>query len=111
MLLPNIRKWDIFIENSFWKIIHFLDNINIETNRNRNSKQKYIINIVNVYSNYDKWYQHIMNLVNDVTRAQRTLMNTIGLTIVSMVNLLIFFNMLNPSLNIFKTSFLISRIG
>ena len=32
-LLPNIRKWDRFIENVSWKMTHFLENIIAETNR------------------------------------------------------------------------------
>ena len=31
-LLPNIGKWDRFLENASWKLTHFSKNINVETN-------------------------------------------------------------------------------
>ena len=31
--LPNIGKWDSFLENALWKKNHFSENINTETNR------------------------------------------------------------------------------
>ena len=31
-VLLNIGKWDSFFKNIFWKVSHFLENINIETN-------------------------------------------------------------------------------
>ena len=32
-LLSNIEKWNSFIENTFWKFSHFLENITAKTNR------------------------------------------------------------------------------
>ena len=39
-LLQDIRKWDSFLENYFWKIIHFQKNINGEINGAKKKKKK-----------------------------------------------------------------------
>ena len=31
--LPNTEKWDSFLENALWKMNHFLENVNAETNK------------------------------------------------------------------------------
>ena len=31
--LPNTGKWDSSLENALWKMNHFLENVNAETNR------------------------------------------------------------------------------
>ena len=31
--LPNTEKWDSFLENLLWKMNHFPENVNTETNR------------------------------------------------------------------------------
>ena len=33
--LPNIGKWDNFLDNALWKMNHFLENVNAETNREK----------------------------------------------------------------------------
>ena len=38
-LLQDIRKWDSFLENYFWKIIHFSKNVNGETTEPKNKKK------------------------------------------------------------------------
>ena len=67
-LLPNTGKWDSFLENALWKMNHFPENINAETNKHtclswntqKNTslhvwKERHINNMKHKYKNKNKF--------------------------------------------------------